>query len=118
MKPSALSRLAEYARGNTAFVKLFQENRRAALREAANAGIRLSPTESKLLRKVLSRERVSLTVDELAIISSLDVRLPGGRKAKRPAFWPIFCVLLLNWKHGARRRFAKSRRAAPKVRKS
>jgi len=118
MKRSALSQLAEYARGNQAFVKLFQKNRRAALREAAKAGIKLSPVESKLLTKVLSRDRVALTVDELAMISSLDVALPGARAPKRPAFWPILCVLLLNWKGGARRRFTKVRRAAPKARKS
>jgi len=114
MKRTALTRLVAHARKEKAFVKLLREDRKAALKEAAQSGIRLSPKETKLLEKVLAGDRLVLSLDQLDMVSSLEAatRIKGNRP-----FWPIRFSLLIHWHSGKRLTFSKSRGPASKRRK-
>jgi hypothetical protein len=113
MKLSALQRLAKYARENPAFVKRLREDRKAALREAAKIGIKLSPKETKLLNTVLSGDRLVVSPEQFDMLSKLNVPVARA-KAPGQGFWPIRCFVLVMWKPYARRKFSKDRGSAPK----
>ena len=114
MKSTPLTRLVAHARKDKAFVKLLREDRKAALKQAAESGIKLSSKEDKLLKAVLSGDHVHLTFDQVEMVSSLQAatRISG----KRP-FWPIRCSLLVAWRPGERRTFSKIRGSVSKRRK-
>jgi hypothetical protein len=107
MKPSALQRLVKHARQNKAFVKLLRENPTAAFRSLPKAGIKLSPKEVRLVKKVLSDDEVVLSPDELKKIASLNAPAAKARGlGPGPGIWPIRCLVLLVWSKGARARFS------------
>ena len=62
MKSTPLTRLIAHARKDKAFVKLLREDRKAALKQAAESGIKLSSKEDKLLESVLSGDQVHFDV--------------------------------------------------------
>jgi hypothetical protein len=106
MKASPLKRLVDRARMDENFLQLLFKNRKEALKQAASEGIKLSPEESELLRKILAQQRVVLTLDQLTPFLSLQsaterVSGPG------PGFWPISCELIIKWIRGAKRTFRK-----------
>ena len=92
MEPTPLKRLVALARKDKRFFKLLQDDRRAALRQAAEQGIKLSPGETKTLVSLLSGRRITLTLRPGDLLKAL--RAGKFYKSIHFDFWDIFCELI------------------------